>query len=621
MKTNRNILYLNKDFTQYLTSLVNFTQTYFPLTYSDFSATSPGMMILEQASYTGDVLSFYLDNQFQETFLQFARQTNNLFNLAYMMGYRPKVTGVATTTVDFYQKVPAIFIPFPVQQYSPDFTYALFIDKNSYITSTNNNITSFLVEDPVDFTVSSSADPTDITILEVSSGTPTYFLLHKTRKAISSTINTTTFSFGAPTSFPTVTISAPNIIEILDIVDSDGNKWYEVDYLAQETVFDSVRNTNQNDPNLSQYSGDAPFLLQLKKVQRRFATQFIDSGSLQIQFGAGTTGDSDEEVIPNPMNVGLGLPFEKTKLTTAFSPSNFLFTNTYGIAPANTTLTVRYLTGGGVSANIASNQLTQVTGQINFINNNLNSTTAQDVYNSLAVNNSVAASGGGDGDTIQDIRQNSSANFATQLRNVTQNDYLVRALSMPANYGLIAKAFIEPTKAQNVSPGELPSIMDLYILTYDINSNLVTASPAIKQNLITYLSEYRMVNDSISIKDAFVINIGINFDIIVLPQNNNQQVLLACIQALQDYFNINNWLINEPIYMRDLYVLLDKVVGVQTVKNITISNLVGEDIGYSKYSYDLAGATNNEVIYPSLDPSIWEIKYPQQNVSGRVVPL
>ena len=154
-------------------------------------------------------------------------------------------------------------------------------------------------------------------------------MLRKVRKAISSTINTTTFTFGAPQQFATVEISSPNIVGILDIVDSDGNTWYEVDYLAQDTVFDSIKNTNVNDPNLSQYQGDTPYLLQLKQVQRRFTTRFLNNTTLQLQFGAGTSADTDEEILPNPDNVGLGLPFEIDKLTTAYAPSNFTFTKTY----------------------------------------------------------------------------------------------------------------------------------------------------------------------------------------------------------------------------------------------------------------------------------------------------
>jgi hypothetical protein len=615
----KNIQYINRDFSEIRASLVDYAKTYFPTTYNDFTPSSPGMMFMEMAAYVGDVLSFYLDNQIQETYLQYARQTNNLYELAYMFGYKPNVTQVATTYIDFYQQVPS---KLSGSTYIPDFDYALFIPQNARIQSTLNPNTSFLVEDPVDFSVSSSGDPTEVTIFSVAGSNPQYFLLKKTRKAISADLGTTTFTFGAPQQFSTVTINDDRIIGIQDIFDSDSNEWYEVDYLAQECIYKSIKNTNPNSPNLSQYEGDTPYLLQLEQVQRRFITRFIDSGSLQIQFGAGTAADTDETIIPNPDNVGLGLPFEQTKLTTAFSPSNFIFTKTYGIAPSQTTLTVRFLTGGGVSSNVPANDLTTLIGtNTQFLNSNLNSVTAQTVFNSLAVTNPEAADGGGDGDTIEEIRQNASANFATQLRNVTQDDYLVRALSMPAKYGVVSKAYIEPTKAVSLSAGQSNSVLDLYILSYNVNNQLTTASTALKQNLTTYLSQYRMVNDAVAIKDAFIINIGVNFDIIVLPEFNSNQVLFDCISALKDYFRIDNWQINQPIILRDIYILLDRITGVQTVKNISISNLTGTNLGYSVYSYDISAATISNVIYPSLDPSIFEVKFPNTDIQGRVVNL
>lgn len=619
MAIRRNIQYINKDFTELRASLVDYAKTYFPTTYTDFSPTSPGMMFMEMAAYVGDVLSFYMDNQVQENFLQYARQTNNLYELAYMFGYKPNVTQVANSDLDFYQQVPAFGT---APNIVPDFSYSLLVPENSTVTSVLNPNITFLIQDPIDFSVSSSGDPTEVTVYEIdSSGNPLYFLLKKTRKSISSTINSTDFSFGVPVQFSTVDITGNNIVGILDVVDTDGNNWYEVDYLGQEMVFNSIKNTNTNDPNLSQYQGDTPYLLKLEKIQRRFATRFLDKTTLQLQFGAGTANDTDEQIIPNPNNVGIGLPFEKTKLTTAYSPENFLFTKTYGIAPSNTTLTVRYLTGGGVDANVPANSLTSLNSTVTFLNPQTNNSTANYVFNSLAVTNPQAADGGGDGDTIEEIRQNSSANFATQLRNVTQNDYLVRTLSMPAKYGVVSKAYIEPTKAQSISAGESQSVLDLYVLSYNVDNQLTTTSSALKQNIITYLSQYRMVNDTVTVRDAFIINIGVNFDIIILPNYNSNEVLTKCILALQDYFAIDKWQINQPIILRDIYILLDAIEGVQTVKNITFTNLTGTSLGYSQYAYDMAAATQNNVVYPSLDPMIFEVKYPSQDIQGRVVPL
>jgi hypothetical protein len=619
MAIKRNIQYINKDFTELRASLINYARTYFPTTYNDFSPTSPGMMFMEMAAYVGDVLSFYTDNQIQETFIQYARQPNNLYELAYMFGYKPNVTQVATTNIDVYQQVPA---KLSGSTYVPDFDYSLYVAENSNVISTNTPSINFLVEDAINFSYSSSLDPTEVSIFSIDgSGNPTYFLLKKTKKAISANINSTTFSFGLPESYSTININNNNIIGVLDIIDSDGNEWYEVDYLGQEMVYNSIKNTNPNDPNYSTETANTPYLLKLEKIQRRFTTRFINTGSLQIQFGAGNPLNTDEEIIPNTNNIGLGLPFEKSKLNTAFAPNNFLLTKTYGIAPSNTTLTVRYLIGGGVEANVPSNDLTTLSGTVTFLNSNLNSVTANTVFSSLAVTNPEAADGGGDGDTIEEIRQNSSANFASQLRNVTQDDYLVRTLSMPSKYGVVSKAYIEPTKVSSISAGESQSVLDLYVLSYNSLKQLTVASSALKQNINTYLSQYKMVGDSVNIKDGFIINIGVNFDIIVLPDYNSNEILTKCVLALQDYFKIDNWQINQPIILRDIYILLDRIEGVQTVKNIEINNLVGENIGYSPYAYDVKGATINNVVYPSLDPMIFEVKYPNTDIQGRIVSL
>ena len=611
--TNRDIKYINRDFTDFRSRLIEYARTYFPNTYTDFTETSPGMMFMEQASYVGDVLSFYLDNQFQETFIQYAQQTNNVFELAYMFGYKPKTTGVAQTTVDFYQQLPSINIS---GSYVPDYNYAITISENTTVSSQNG--TSFIIQDKVDFSVSSSQDPTEISIYQISGTNPQYYLLKKSRTAISATINTQTFNFTTPTPYQTVNIQNSNIIKILDIIDSDGNIWYEVDHLGQEMVLDTIKNTNINDPN---QNGDTPYLLKLKKVARRFATRFTSLQNLQLQFGAGNPTDTTEEITPNPNNVGIGLPFKQSKLTSAYSPVNFLYTGTYGISPSNTSLTVRYLTGGGVTSNIPANTLTSITtGNSLFNNINLNSTTANYVFASLSSNNPIAASGGRGGDTLEEIRQNTLSIAASQQRSVTADDYLVRALSMPSDYGSVTKAYIEQPKLTDNQVSTIETL-SLFVLSQNSSGKLDYANDTLKNNLRTYLSQYRMIGDNIEIRDAFIINVGLDFEIIVLPEYNNNEVLLACITALQTYFNINNWQLNQPIMLRDLYILLDKIKGVQTVKNINISNKAGTTSGYSQYAYDIVGATQNNIIYPSLDVSIFEIRYPNTDIKGKVVPL
>jgi len=613
-KQNRDIKYINKDFDDLRTSLINFSKTYFPNTYSDFTEDSPGMLFMEMASYVGDVLSFYQDNQVQENFIQYARQTDNLYSLAYMMGYTPKATAASTAEISIYQQVPS------TADGLPDYSYAIQIQANTAINSSNG--TGFIVQDSVDFTYSSSLDPTEVSVYQIQGNSPQYFLLKKKRNAISAAINTTTFAFSTPEKFPTVNIEKDNIIGILDILDSDGNQYYEVPYLAQETILDSVKNTSFEDTNYSSYSSETPSLLKLKKVARRFVSRFLDPSTLQLQFGAGTnTNNNDEEIIPNPNNIGIGLPNTRSKLTTAFSPSNFLFTKTYGIAPSNTTLTVRYLVGGGVKSNVAANTITTIStkSNIKFIQDALDQTQANYVFDSVAITNENGSFGGGDGDSTQDIRNNTLGAYSSQLRTITNDDYLVRALSLPSEFGTLAKVCTEAQKLENLLPGEIPSVLDLYVLSFNTDNQLISTNLATKRNLSTYLSQYRSINDSLRILDAYVINIGIDFDIVTLPNYNSNQVLNGCILALQNYFNVNNWQLKQPIYLKDINILLDQIQGVQTVNNVTISNKNSNDGNYSRFSYDIKGATQNNIIYPSLDPSIFEVKFPNSDIKGRVV--
>jgi len=612
---SKDIKYINRDFDSIRNNLLEFSKTYFPTTYNDFSPNSPGSLFIEMSSYVGDVLSFYLDNQVQETFLQYARQEPNLYELAYMMGYKPKVTGTSLTDIDFYQTVPAkteggIQIP--------DFDYALLISENSTISSTLGSTINFLVEDSIDFSVSSSLDPTEISVYSTTNGGADVdtFLLKKTKKAKSATITTITQTFTEVERYPTITINDSNIIGILDVTDSDGNIWTEVDYLAQETIFNPIKNksTYGSDPNTENDAGEVPYILNLKKVPRRFVSRFKSKTQLEIQFGAGTNQYNINEVItPNPTNVGIGLPYTNNKIKTAFDPQNFLFTNTYGIAPSNTTLTIRYLTGGGVTSNVEANILNTLTGTVKFQNDTLINNTAQDTFDSLIATNPQAASGGSDGDSIQEIRNNSLGNFGAQLRTVTPQDYLTRALSLPSQYGALAKAYIEKTKASSKS-GPISSL-DLYVLGYNSQKQLTITPSSLKKNLSTYLSQYRSANDSVNIKNAFIINITIDFSLIILPNYNSNEVISRCITALQDFFNIDNQQINQPILLREIYIILDKIDGVQTVDDIKISNKNGGN--YSEYGYDIEGATQSNIIYPSLDPSIFEVKFPDVDIRGR----
>ena len=511
---DKDVKYLNKDFNTFKQQLVEFTKVYYPNTYNDFSEGSPGMMFLEMAAYVGDVLSFYTDTQLQETFLALAQEKENLFHLAYAMGYKPKTTSTSSTDLDIFQLLPSKLVN---NSYVPDFDYTMKVNQGSSFISTEGPV--FRLEDRVDFAVSSSFDPTEVNVYQLdNNNNPQYFLLKKKGKVIQSIAKSQTFQIGLSESFLNLNISDSNIIGIESITDSDGNKWTEVPYMAQDTLFEDMENIGANDPTLHQYNQSTPYLLKLKKTSKRFITRFLADGTMQLSFGAGVSDKDDEEIIPNPDNIGLGLKGGISKINTAFDPSNFLYTQTYGEAPSNTILTVNYLIGGGIGANVGANTITKN----DFLNltqkTNLSVGTADFIRESIVTTNPEAATGGGGGDTVEEIRMNTMASFSAQQRTVTKEDYIVRTYSMPGRFGRIAKAYItqdDQITPLTTEPNRIPNplALNLYVLGYNNNKQLTNLNNATKANLSTYLEQHRMLTDAINIKNSFPINIGVDFEI------------------------------------------------------------------------------------------------------------
>ncbi len=348
---------------------------------------------------------------------------------------------------------------------------------------------------------------------------------------------------------------------------------------------------------------------------------------IEVQFGSGVSSSPDEELLATPENISLSLPTGKEDIDWSVDPAAPVFTGAYGVVPSNTTLTVTYLVGGGISSNVPSNTITEVIG-IDTTGTNLpsaNPTLNTTILNSIAINNPTAAAGGRSAESLEEIRQNAIAQLASQNRAVTKEDYIIRAYAMPNAYGSVSKVFITPDEQNNIESSEVndkvanPLALNMYVLAYDNNKNLTTANRAIKENLRTYLSQYRMLTDSINIRNGYVINIGVDFDIIPLPNYNANEVILNCVSALKDFFNIDKWQMNQPLVYSDVFNELLKVNGVQTVTSVKFKNLNDELSGYSTVVYDLAEATRNGIVYPSLDPAIFEIKYPNNDIRGRIV--
>ena len=626
----KEVSYLGRDFSSIRQNLIEFAKTYFPNQYNDFNESSPGMMFIEMASYVGDVLNYYVDNQYRETLLNYAEEKKNVYNIAQSYGYKPKTAVPASVELEVTQVVPAKVGATD----EADLDYAGVVSTNGIVSSDTG--VDFTLLDQVDFRVSSSLDPLDIELIQPSGATPEQYLLKKKVLAKSGTTTSQTFTFNSAKKFDKITLGNTGVTEIVSIVDSNGNTWYEVPFLAQDTVFETIENTSLNDPTYSQYQNDTPYMLRLIKSSRRFITRVTEDDRTEVRFGAGISDNPDEVIIPNPDNVGSALGFGVSKLDESFDPSNFMKTKTYGLAPANTTLTVTYRYGGAVEHNVRANSITSgknITFTID--SGNLDSTKVQTAEDSLSFNNVLPATGGASKETLTEIKQNALAYLNTQNRAVTRQDYITRVYSLPQKFGNIAKVYIvQDEQNETNTAGETniipnPLAMNMYLLGYDENRKLASVNDAVKQNLKMYLSQYRILTDAINLKNAYVVNIGVRFAIITQRGYNKSQVLFNCVQAVKKHFDVSKWQINQPIVLSDIAYQISLVDGVGSVvpprtnnpdnQLIVIENKATTSQGYGGNVYDIKLATRNGVVYPSLDPSIFEVKYPNQDILGNVV--
>ena len=657
----KNINYVGKDFDSLRQNLIEYSKTYFPNSYADFNESSPGMVFIEMASYIGDVLSFYQDSQLKESLLAYASERKNVVALAQAMGYKPKVTTPAVTTLTIYQLVPRKGTG---TNNIPDDRFYLRIKEGLEVNSNTNSNIVFRTTDVVDFSLSGSRE-IDVYSRD-GNGEPLQYLVTKKIQAISAQQLETNITIST-TDYPSITLSDSNIIQIVSVTDNNQNKYYEVPYLAQESIFVEQPNTSANG-DLSDSVQNVPYVLEVQKVPHRFAVKTNADNTIDIQFGNGNSSMSDETILPNTKNVGLGLANSVQRLNQGIDPSNFLKTNTFGVAPTGQ-LTIKYLVGGGVESNINTGDLTTIRrieydeDLISFTGDDL--ITYQTYKTSVAVENLEPASGGRGSESIEEIRQNALATFGSQNRAVTRQDYIVRALSMPERYGSVAKVYVSPDgEIDNNSPSSIlanpqniadftnlvdslkgsakqdiqkelvkyltqkktatneinnPFAINMYVLGFDQNKNLTNLNNAVKQNLKTYLGEYRMMTDAVNIMNGFVVNIGCDFEVICYSNYNKREVITSCLNELQNYFNIDNWTFNKPINISEIELILANVEGVMSIPSIKISNLCGGNGNYSPNRYNIEQATKGKIVYPSLDPCIFEVKYPNKDIKGRAL--
>jgi hypothetical protein len=635
---SKDVKYLNKDFSAFRDGLIEFAKTYFPNTYNDFNESDPGMMFIEMASYVGDTLSYYMDEQFKESMLAFAEEKKTIYEIAQGYGYKPRQASPASVTLDVFQTVPADANNVVDEKRQPNEDYCLHIPAGMQATATNGTV--FRTTGDVVFRDSSSLSPREQDIFEVDDEqNVTKWLLKKQVKAVSGTVTTEYVTFGAAEKYKRIALNNNPVLEIISVTDGDGNKWYEVPFLAQDTVYADFENNTNNSPDLVEGRNFAPFLLKLVKTSKRFKTYIRPDGKTEMRFGSGVAAGADEEIIPNPNSVGSNLPGTPSFLDTAFDPANFLNTETYGQCPTNTTLTIKYSYGGGVDDNVAASTINNITSHNPQFDGSLSldSNLQTITLDSTATTNPQPATGGGGPETLEDVRVNAAAYFQAQQRAVTKDDYITRVYSLPPKYGNVAKVYMiqdEQVAATGQNEGDPtfqpnPLALNMYLLGYNNGKKLVGLNQAVKENIQTYLSQYRIMTDAVQLKDAWICNIGIDFAIYTKRGFNKNEVLLNCVDRLKTYFQTDKWQINQPIILADISSEILSVEGVATVVKpfenstelVQVTNKFGTIGGvlYSENIYDVASATFNSVIYPSTDPAIFEVKYPDSDIRGRVM--
>lgn len=606
---SKEINYLNRDFDGFRQSLLDFAKSYFPNTHRDFTEASPGTLFLEQAAYIGDVLSFYIDKQLKEQFLGTANERSSIYEIVQNSNYKPKTNTSAFVDLEITQEVPSKLVD---SVYVPDLDYALTIDEGMIIESNENSNIEFRTIEPVDFKVNKPDNPRrEVVSLFDQSNNPSFYQLTKIVRAKSGKVKQKEISFGSPIPYDKVIIEDNNVLEIISVIDSDNNTWHEVETLGQDSVYTSVPNVQRNDPDLATYSEDAPFLLKRITTDKRYVTRVRNDNKIEVQFGSGVSNVADVDLVPNINNQSiLASDFQKV-LDTSTDPNVFYKTNSFGQAPSNTTITFKYTIGFGIAENTPPNTLTNITSKaITIEDEGLDAALLARAKASVFSNNIEPGSGAKDIEDLEELKIVAQTNSLSQNRIVTQPDLLTRALSMPARFGSIAKAYAEKEPGDSIATS-------LYILSYGSDGNYEIANLAIKENLKNYLNQYRMMTDAIVIRDALIINFEIQYEIVPDGRVTNQEVLSRTNNTVRRFFSRPRMQIRRPINITELRQEIGKVAGVQFINDITLINKFGAPL-YSNVRYNFNQATRNDIVFPPLDPSIFEIRNPDTEIKGRI---
>ncbi len=624
-----NVNYTSKDFSTIKADLIEYTKAYFPDTYKDFNETSPGMMLIELSSYVGDVLSYYIDYNYKENLLATATEKRNVRRLSEFLGYKvpnktPSVVKLkVTTTIDANSDGTPNYGQAPSS-----------IDSGLQIASSIDSQILFETTGEIDFTSSGSGDPAISAPTLDSNGEAESYTLTRYVRAISGKTKSKSFTITSPTKFLELDLGDDNVVEILSCTDSSRLTWYEVDYLAQEKVLKETHYSDDTTRDSAYDQGNAttvlssvpvPYVAEYIKTNKKFITKFDeDTQTYKVCFGNGLFRFSNSGSNVDPVEQA-GVTINGNNIADIPGAIGSTIGNNLnlGETPANTIMTFTYRVGGGATSNVQAGELTN-------INNAPDGVT-------ISVTNDESSVGGTDGQNVDEIKNNASAFFATQLRCVTKEDYTARIQSIPTKFGSIAKAYVE-----RLDGGTLL----VSTISYNQNKQLVQTPQLVLQNVATYLNHFRMINDQVdfgfNLKEVlfsgYIINFGVNFKVNYDRRFNPTEVKLNVIQVIKDFFKVEKMQFRQSININDLQYNILGLSGVIGIKELILfqdgndeyasgrklyyyrgdGEIIGDDTNYG-FQYDFHSSLEDGIYRPSVSPAVFELRNPNQDIYGKVI--
>ena len=608
LKPVRQRKYLAKDFNALRNNLVEYARLYYPDRLRDFSENSLGGLLLDLSAYVGDNMSFYLDHQFGELDPLTAVETVNIQRLLDAAGVPIVGASPALVPVTFYIEVPAANVNNVVGP-NPD---ALPIIKANSSFLANNGTIFALLED-LDYSQTSANGQLSVIVngqakigQKGTYGVPQTYILAMTGLCISGQEITENIIIGpAFVPFKQITLANPNVTQIINVNDLLGNIYYQVDALSNDTVYQNVLNT----------ASDNDLVPQVIKVipapYRYTADGDLLSRRTTLTFGGGSADSLGDDIIPDPSSFAISFPYTTTFSRISVNPQQLLQTTTLGVAAANTTYQISYRYGGGLSHNVIANSIQTVRVLNMVFPGNPTPAVAGAVKSSLQLANKVAASGGEDAPSQDDLKALIPSIRNSQERIVTREDLLARVYTIPANFGRVFRCAVR-------SNPNNPLATQLYIVSRNPQGQLITSPDTLKQNLVKYLNPYRMISDAIDILDARIVDLQFTFDVLIDPSLNRNIVLQNIITALQSFFNVQNFQIDQPIVIDNVRNTIFSIPGVVSINNMQFTNVQGNvaNMQYSNVTFDVDANTRKNILFPPAG-GIFEIRYPNTDIIGK----